>query len=38
VSFEAEDRQGTSLVVDAAYVNAQLAEVARNRDLSKYVL
>jgi ATP-dependent HslUV protease ATP-binding subunit HslU len=38
VSFEAEDRQGTSLVVDAAYVNGQLAEVARNRDLSKYVL
>ncbi|MDB5687735.1 MAG: heat shock protein HslVU, ATPase subunit HslU, partial [Rhizorhabdus sp.] len=38
VSFEAEDRQGTSLVVDAAYVDGQLAEVARNTDLSKYVL
>jgi ATP-dependent HslUV protease ATP-binding subunit HslU len=38
VSFEAEDRQGTTLTVDAAYVNAQLASIARNTDLSKYVL
>jgi ATP-dependent HslUV protease ATP-binding subunit HslU len=38
VSFEAEDRQGTSLVVDGAYVDSQLKEVARNTDLSKYVL
>jgi len=38
VSFDAEDRQGTTLTVDAAYVDAQLASVARNTDLSKYVL
>jgi ATP-dependent HslUV protease ATP-binding subunit HslU len=38
VSFDAEDRGGTTLVVDGAYVDAQLAEVARNTDLSKYVL
>ena len=38
VSFEAEDRQGETLVVDAAYVEKQLAAVARNTDLSKYVL
>ncbi|MEQ1548202.1 MAG: ATP-dependent protease ATPase subunit HslU [Chakrabartia sp.] len=38
VSFEAEDRQGTTLVIDAAYVDAQLASVAKNVDLSKYVL
>ena len=38
VSFEAEDRQGTVLSVDGAYVDAQLASVARNADLSKYVL
>jgi ATP-dependent HslUV protease ATP-binding subunit HslU len=38
VSFEAEDRQGTTLTVDAAYVDSQLASVARNTDLSKYVL
>ena len=38
VSFEAEDRGGTTLTVDAAYVEAQLASIARNTDLSKYVL
>ena len=38
VSFEAEQRQGETLLVDAAYVEAQLAEIARDTDLSKYVL
>ncbi|MES2288347.1 MAG: ATP-dependent protease ATPase subunit HslU [Pseudomonadota bacterium] len=38
ISFDAEDRQGTTLTVDAAYVDSQLASVARNTDLSKYVL
>lgn len=38
VSFEAEDRAGSEVVVDAAYVDAQLASVAKNVDLSKYVL
>ncbi|HEX8364319.1 MAG TPA: ATP-dependent protease ATPase subunit HslU [Allosphingosinicella sp.] len=38
VSFEAEERRGDVIVVDAAFVEAQLAEVARNTDLSKYVL
>ena len=38
VSFNAEDRQGSTLIVDAAYVDAQLASVARDTDLSKYVL
>ena len=38
VSFEAEDRKGTSVTVDAAYVDTQLADIARNTDLSKYVL
>jgi ATP-dependent HslUV protease ATP-binding subunit HslU len=38
VSFNAEDRHGSTLTVDAAYVDAQLASVARNTDLSKYVL
>ena len=38
ISFNAEDRQGTSLTVDGAYVNGQLSEVARDTDLSKYVL
>jgi ATP-dependent HslUV protease ATP-binding subunit HslU len=38
VSFEAEDRAGTTVVVDGAYVEAQLASIARDNDLSKYVL
>ena len=38
VSFEAEDRGGTTVTVNAAYVDAQLAAVARDNDLSKYVL
>jgi ATP-dependent HslUV protease ATP-binding subunit HslU len=38
VSFDAEDLGGTSLVVDKAYVDGQLASIAKNVDLSKYVL
>ncbi len=38
VSFHAEDRRGDRVLIDAAYVEAQLAEIARNTDLSKYVL
>jgi ATP-dependent HslUV protease ATP-binding subunit HslU len=38
VSFDAEARKGERITIDAAYVDAQLAEVARNTDLSKYVL
>ncbi len=38
VSFNAEDRQGAAVTVDAAYVEAQLSSVARNSDLSRFVL
>jgi ATP-dependent HslUV protease ATP-binding subunit HslU len=38
ISFDAEDRAGTALTIDAAYVDAQLAAVARNTDLSRFVL
>jgi ATP-dependent HslUV protease ATP-binding subunit HslU len=38
ISFEAEERGGEQLLVDAAYVDRQLASIARNTDLSKYVL
>jgi len=38
VSFDAEDRGGETLTVDATYVDKQLSEVARNTDLSRYVL
>jgi len=38
VSFEAEDRHGDTLLVDAAFVERQLSGIARNADLSRYVL
>ncbi len=38
VSFEAEERRGERVVVDSAYVEGQLADIARDTDLSKYVL
>ncbi|MBA3838596.1 MAG: HslU--HslV peptidase ATPase subunit, partial [Zymomonas sp.] len=38
VSFEAEDRRDEIVVVDAAYVERELADIARNTDLSRFVL
>jgi ATP-dependent HslUV protease ATP-binding subunit HslU len=38
VSFAAEDRKGESLTIDAAFVEKQLAGIAKNADLSRYVL
>ena len=38
LSFEAEDRRGQSVVVDALYVRERLAELASDTDLSKYIL
>jgi ATP-dependent HslUV protease ATP-binding subunit HslU len=38
ISFTAEDRHGETLLVDAAFVEQQLASIARDTDLSRYVL
>jgi len=38
ISFEAEDRRGETLVVDSDFVEKQLNSIARNADLSRYVL
>ena len=38
LSFEAEDREGETVRVDEAYVRARLAGLARDTDLSKYIL
>jgi ATP-dependent HslUV protease ATP-binding subunit HslU len=38
VSFEAENRRGEILKIDAAFVEQQLSSIARNADLSRYVL
>ena len=38
LSFEAEDRSGETVVVDEAYVRERLAGLAKDTDLSKYIL
>jgi ATP-dependent HslUV protease ATP-binding subunit HslU len=38
ISFTAEDRSGETLLVDAAFVEKQLSSIARDTDLSRYVL
>ncbi|WP_024539023.1 ATP-dependent protease ATPase subunit HslU [Comamonas badia] len=38
VSFDAVNRAGQSVVVDAAMVNARLASLSTNEDLSRYIL
>ena len=38
VSFAATDQPGTSLRVDAGYVRAKVGDLARNADLSKFIL
>ncbi|HCU24498.1 MAG TPA: HslU--HslV peptidase ATPase subunit, partial [Deltaproteobacteria bacterium] len=38
ISFEAPDRRGQRLVVDAAYVRERLADVVKDQDLSRYIL
>ncbi|MCW5610004.1 MAG: ATP-dependent protease ATPase subunit HslU [Rubrivivax sp.] len=38
ISFDAPNRGGQTVTIDAAAVDAKLAELARNEDLSRYVL
>jgi ATP-dependent HslUV protease ATP-binding subunit HslU len=38
VSFTAADQSGSGLVVDAAYVESHLGELAQDEDLSRYIL
>ncbi|HEY6512909.1 MAG TPA: ATP-dependent protease ATPase subunit HslU [Burkholderiaceae bacterium] len=38
VSFDAPNRSGQTVHIDEAAVNARLAELARNEDLSRYIL
>jgi ATP-dependent HslUV protease ATP-binding subunit HslU len=38
ISFTASDRDGESLVVDADYVKARVDSLAKNADLSKFIL
>jgi ATP-dependent HslUV protease ATP-binding subunit HslU len=38
ISFEASDKSGTTLTIDAGYVDDHLAELSQNEDLSRYIL
>ena len=38
VSFDAPDRAGQTVRIDAAAVDEKLAELAKNEDLSRYIL
>ncbi|MCW2395203.1 MULTISPECIES: ATP-dependent protease ATPase subunit HslU [unclassified Sphingobium] len=38
VSFEADTRAGETITIDAGYVERQLSGIAKNTDLSKYIL
>ncbi|HWJ72706.1 MAG TPA: ATP-dependent protease ATPase subunit HslU [Kaistia sp.] len=38
ISFAAPDRSGDTVTVDAAYIEAHIGDLARNTDLSRYIL
>ncbi len=38
ISFEASDKNGEEITIDCAYVEAHLGDLARNTDLSKFIL
>jgi len=38
ISFEASDKSGSSVVVDASYVDEHVAELSKQEDLSRYIL
>lgn len=38
ISFDASDRSGQSVTIDAAYVEARVGDLAKNADLSKFIL
>ena len=38
ISFAATDQPGTSLRIDAAYVRDKIADLAKNADLSRFIL
>jgi ATP-dependent HslUV protease ATP-binding subunit HslU len=38
ISFEASDRSGDAITIDAAYVAGRVGELAKNTDLSKFIL
>ena len=38
ISFDAADKAGEKIVIDAAYVEEHIGDLAKNADLSKFIL
>jgi ATP-dependent HslUV protease ATP-binding subunit HslU len=38
ISFAASDRSGETVSIDAAYVNKHIGDLAKNADLSRFIL
>jgi ATP-dependent HslUV protease ATP-binding subunit HslU len=38
ISFDAPNRQGQTVRIDEVLVNARLSDLAKNEDLSRYIL
>ena len=38
ISFTATDRKGDTVTIDAEYVRAQVSDLAKDADLSKFIL
>ena len=38
ISFDATDKSGETINIDAAYVRARIGDLAKNADLSKFIL
>jgi ATP-dependent HslUV protease ATP-binding subunit HslU len=38
ISFDATDKGGETILIDAAYVQARIGDLAKNADLSKFIL
>jgi ATP-dependent HslUV protease ATP-binding subunit HslU len=38
ISFNATDRSGDTVKIDAAYVEAHIGDLAKNADLSRFIL
>ena len=38
ISFSATERQGEKLVIDAIYVRARVEDLAKDQDLSRFIL
>jgi ATP-dependent HslUV protease ATP-binding subunit HslU len=38
ISFTADEHAGETIVIDAAYVDEKLKDIATNQDLTRYIL